>query len=307
MRRNQLLRDFLRSRRARVAPEDAGLPLGPGSRRVPGLRREEVANLAGISVDYYIRFEQGRCPNVSDALLDSVAVVLRLTPVERLYLYEVARPSSRPPVPAAPQRVSDGVRLLLANLSAPAFVLGRRLDLLAANETARALHQGLEGHGNYLRWLILDTASHTLCADWDLAAREATAMLRINAARRPHDLAITALVEELSGASPAFRRIWDAHEVDVRREGRRRYRHPVVGEIVLHSERFNILNEPDQALFTYNAVPGSSSAAALRRLAPATDLSGVTQTVRGTTTVITGLAPLEQDTDHAWTAAARAG
>ena len=118
MKRNAMLRDFLRSRRARVTPEEAGVPPGPGLRRVPGLRREEVAHLAGISVDYYVRFEQGRCPSVSDALLDSVAKILRLTPTERLYLYDIARAPSTP-APAGDQQISNGVRLLLDNLSTP--------------------------------------------------------------------------------------------------------------------------------------------------------------------------------------------
>jgi transcriptional regulator with XRE-family HTH domain len=283
MNRNTMLRDFLRSRRARVTPEVAGLPLGPGSRRVPGLRREEVADLAGISVDYYVRFEQGRCPNVSNALLDSVARILRLTPVERLYLYEIARtPATQAPMPANDQQISAGLRLLLENLSTPAFVLGRLLDLLAINEPARALLRGLETRGNYLRWLMLDPASKAQCADWDVAAYEAIAMLRFDAARHPHDPAVAALVDELTAATSEFRRIWDTHEVDVCQNGRRRYRHSLAGEIVLHSERLDIPNEPGQTLFTYSVVPGSSSEVGLRRVTSTTEPAIVTRTMRAT-------------------------
>jgi transcriptional regulator with XRE-family HTH domain len=266
VKRNTTLRDFLISRRARVTPQEAGMPRQPGPRRVPGLRREELAHLAGISVDYYTRFEQGRCPNVSDALLDSVARILRLTPTERFYLSEIARPPSRPLAPSGSQQVSHSVRLLLDNICTPAFVLGRLLDLLAVNESARALHRGLETRGNYLRWLMCDTASRTLCADWDLEARGAIAMLRFNAARHPYDSAFATLVDELAEGNPAFHRLWNTHEVDVCRNGRRRYHHPMAGEIVLHSERFDVINEPDQTLFTYSVVPGSSSEIALRQL-----------------------------------------
>ncbi len=303
MKRNAMLRAFLRSRRARVTPQEAGVPPGPGLRRVPGLRREEVAHLAGISVDYYVRFEQGRCPSVSDALVDSVARILRLTPTERLYLYDIARAPSTP-APAGDQQVSNGVRLLLDNLSTPAFVLGRPLDLLAVNGPARALHPGLETHGNYLRWLMLDTASRTLCADWELAAREAIAMLRLNAARHPHDPTLATLIPQLARASSEFRRIWETHEVDVGRNGKRRYHHPVAGEIVLHSERLDIMHAPDQALFTYSVIPGSSSDAALRKLAPTTNPASATQTVRTTAPAIPGMDPPRPDTpDRAHTAA----
>ncbi|MBA2949662.1 helix-turn-helix transcriptional regulator [Streptomyces himalayensis] len=289
MKRNTTLRDFLRSRRARVTPQEAGVPPGCGLRRVPGLRREEVAHLAGISVDYYVRFEQGRCPNVSDALLDSVARILRLTPTERLYLYDIARaPYTRALAPAGAQQISNGVRLLLDNLSTPAFVLGRLLDLLAINQPARVLHPGLETHGNYLRWLMLDTASRTLCADWDLAAREAIAMLRLNAAPYPHDPTFATLIDELARANAEFRRLWDTHDVDVCKNGNRRYRHPMAGEIMLHSERLDIMNAPDQALFTYSVIPGSSSDAALRKLAPTTNPASATQTVRTTAPAIPG-------------------
>lgn len=174
------------------------------------------------------------------------------------------------------------MRLLLDNLSTPAFVLGRLLDLLAVNEPARALHPGLETHGNYLRWLMLDTASRTLCADWGLAAREAIAMLRLNAAPYPHDPTLATLIDELARANSEFRRLWDTHDVDVCRNGKRRYRHPMASEIVLHSERLDIMNAPDQALFTHSVIPDSSSDAALRKLAPTTNPAGATQTVRTT-------------------------
>ncbi|MFC9916296.1 helix-turn-helix transcriptional regulator [Streptomyces sp. NPDC127197] len=284
MSRNTMLRDFLRSRRAQVTPEEAGLPLGPGARRVPGLRREEVADLAGISVDYYVRFEQGRCPNVSDALLDSVTRILRLTPVERIYLYEIARTSAtHAPRCADDQQISAGLRLLLENLSTPAFVLGRLLNLLAMNEPAHALFRGLGARGNYLRWLILDAPGKAPYTDWNVAAHEAIAMLRFDAARHPHDPAVAALVDELTAVSSEFRRIWATHEVELCRNGRRRYRHPLVGEIVLHSERLHIPNEPDQTLFTYSVVPGSPSDAGLRRLTRTTDPAIATSAIRTAT------------------------
>ncbi|MGI5519867.1 helix-turn-helix domain-containing protein [Micromonospora sp. CA-259024] len=269
-----MLRDFLRSRRARVAPEDAGVPLGESRRRVPGLRREEVAQLAGISVDYYIRFEQGRCPNVSSALLESVARILRLTPIEYAYLCTLVQASAARARATlsrtGDQQLSSGMRLLLDNLATPAIVVGRLLELLAVNEPARALFHGLEAHGNYLRWLLSGPASNLACADWSAAAYEAVAMLRFDVARHPHDPTFAAFVDELTATSSEFCRVWAGHEVDPGWDGRRRYRHPLAGEIVLHSKRLDVPDEPSHTLFTYSVVLGSSSDAALRRLTRAT-------------------------------------
>jgi transcriptional regulator with XRE-family HTH domain len=231
------------------------------------LRREEVAQLAGISVDYYVRFEQGRIPHVSDAVLDALVRILGLTPTERSYLFELTRTRSGPRrPPASDGQPGRGLLLLLTHLSTPAFVLDRRLDVLAVNRPARLLHQGLTVNGNYLRWLMLDSRSRNVWVDWDVAATEVIAMLRLNRARHSHDGGLVRLVDELATASREFRRIWDAHEVDAPTNGERRFRHALVGDLVFHAQRLEVSNDSGQVLFTYSVIPGSDSEAGLRRL-----------------------------------------
>jgi transcriptional regulator with XRE-family HTH domain len=267
------LREFLRSRRARVRPDEVGLPAGGGQRRVPGLRREELALLAGVSVDYYTRLEQGRDVNVSGEVLDAVAAALRLDEVERAHLRQLARPARerRRRTPPPPQRVRAGVRQLLDGMSTPAFVIGRRSDVLATNRLARALLIDFDAlppeERNHARWVLLDPEARERYADWEHVARDGVAALRVQAARHRDDPQLAALVGELTMRSPEFATWWAEHEVRVLSHGTKRYRHPVVGELTLSYEALPLIDDPDQVLYLYSVEPASPSAEALALLA----------------------------------------
>ncbi|MBO1336607.1 helix-turn-helix domain-containing protein [Streptomyces sp. VRA16 Mangrove soil] len=274
--------DFLRSRRARIQPEEVGLP-GHGRRRVPGLRREEVAQLAGVSVDYYIRLEQGRgsggtsrtnSGGVSDAVLDAVARVLRLDETEQAYLRSVARPARtrRRTDGAGPgQRVRPGLRLLLDTIEkAPAFVLGRRMDVLAWN----ALGDAVVGFSamapeerNMPRQVFLNPAARELYPEWRAVAAETVAHLRLDAGLHPRDPQLAVLVGELSLGSEEFRRLWADHQVKEKTHGAKRLLHPVVGELVMPYETLSVSGEQDQVLVVYTPQPGSPTEERLRVLA----------------------------------------
>ncbi|TQS41961.1 helix-turn-helix transcriptional regulator [Cryptosporangium phraense] len=267
---NAELREFLRSRRARVQPSVAG----PG-RRVPGLRREELAALAGVSVDYYVRLEQGRNLNPSDAVLDALARALELDDVERAHLSDLARPPAarrrRPPRRA--QRVSVATFQLLETLDAtasPALVLGRRMDVLAANRIARALIADFPALAardrNYARFVFLDENARALHPDWAQVAADTVAVLRVDAGRYPDDPDLSALVGELSVKSEEFVRWWGDHRVLARTSGTKRYHHPVVGGLTLTYQALTLPEDPDQTLFAYTAAPGSPAQNALRLL-----------------------------------------
>ncbi|MEU6122884.1 helix-turn-helix transcriptional regulator [Streptomyces sp. NPDC047123] len=258
------LGDFLRSRRARIQPADVGL-VAHGRRRVPGLRREEVAQLAGVSVDYYIRLEQGRGPSVSDAVLDAIARVLRLDGTEHAYLRAVARPVPRARAPrAAAQRVRPGLRLLLDTIDrAPAFVFGRRMDVLAWNDLADAVNgfsRLSPAERNIPRQVFLEGAGRQCYPEWEAVAAETVAYLRLDAARYPSDAGLCALVGELSVKSAEFRRLWADHQVKEKTHGVKRIDHPVVGELVLPYETLTLPGDPDQLLVVYTPEPGSDSA-----------------------------------------------
>ncbi|MEW2302464.1 helix-turn-helix transcriptional regulator [Streptomyces sp. NPDC006655] len=273
------LGDFLRSRRARIRPEEVGLP-SYGRRRVPGLRREEVAQLAGVSVDYYIRLEQGRgiggtsrtkSGGVSDAVLDAVARVLRLDETEHAYLRTVARPqpgrgARRPSAP----RVRPGVQLLLDAMErSPAFVLGRRMEVLAWNALADALlgFGALDPAARSMpRMVFLDPAAADLYPEWAAIAAQTVANLRISAGLHPDDPALTALVGELSVKSADFRRLWADHEVKACAYGVKRVRHPVAGLLTLPYETLTVPEDPDQTLVAYTPEPGSETAERLALL-----------------------------------------
>ena len=267
------LGDFLRSRRARIQPEEVGLP-GHGRRRVPGLRREEVAQLAGVSVDYYIRLEQGRSPSVSDAVLDAVARVLRLDDTEQQYLRRVARPArtrrKSAPGPAR-QRVRPGLRLLLDAMDGvPAFVLGRRMDVLAWNTLGDAVvgfSRMPPEERNMPRQVFLDPQAHELYPDWPAVAAETVAYLRLDAGHHPNDQRLATLVGELSLGSEDFRRLWADHQVKEKTYGAKRVTHPVVGELSMPYETLTVSGEPDQMLVVYTPEPGSRTEERLGLLA----------------------------------------
>lgn len=273
---NAELRDFLRTRRARLSVDDVEIGGTGRTRRVPGLRREEVAQLAGVSVDYYSRLEQGRHLNVSDEVLDAVARALRLDDTERSYLFRIAKTNPRKPrrrAPAPAQRVRPGVWRLLDTLDdvTPAFVFGRRMDVLASNRLARALMTDFDAlpsrERNLLRYTFLDESSRELFVDWEEVARDNVATLRMDAGRHPDDPLLVELVGELSVKSPEFRRWWADHNVRERTHGTKRYHHPLVGDLTVEYESVALLGDPDQTLCIYTAQAGSPSQNALRLLA----------------------------------------
>ncbi|WCD97376.1 helix-turn-helix transcriptional regulator [Streptomyces sp. HUAS 31] len=263
------LGDFLRSRRGRIRPEEVGLP-SYGRRRVPGLRREEVAQLAGVSVDYYVRLEQGRGPSVSDAVLDAIARVLRLDETEHAYLYTVARPRRRGPRRPEATRVRPGIQALLDSMErTPAFVMGPRMDVLAWNSLAGTVN----GYGdtapedrNIPRHVFLDPAAHDLYPDWPGIAAQAVAHLRLNAGRRPDDPELNTLVGELCGRSEDFRRMWADHEVQACLAGSKSIDHPLAGLLSLDFETLTVPTEPEQTVVVYTPQRGSDTAERLALL-----------------------------------------
>ncbi|MFJ9749400.1 helix-turn-helix transcriptional regulator [Streptomyces chartreusis] len=261
------LGDFLRSRRGRIRPEEVGLP-SYGRRRVPGLRREEVAQLAGVSVDYYVRLEQGRGQRVSDSVLDAIARVLRLDETEHTYLRTVAR--RRGPRRPEAARVRPGVQTLLDSMDRmPAFVIGPRMDVLAWNSLADALN----GYGdtasedrNIPRHVFLDPAAQDLYPDWPGIAAQAVAHLRLNAGHRPDDPELDALVGELCGRSEDFRRLWTDHDVQACMAGTKRIDHPLAGLLSLPFETLTVPTDPDQTVVVYTPERGSETAERLQLL-----------------------------------------
>jgi len=269
---NVELREFLRSRRARVTPATAGLPVHLGARRVPGLRREEVAQLAGVSVDYYVRLERGRSANVSESVLDAVARALQLNDLERAHLFTLAKPSRARPRALPPQHVRPGLLLVVDSIAdLPALVLGRRLDVLASNPLARALYtdfDALPPHlRNMARLIFLDDHVRSVCTDWPTAAQGTVANLRLYAGRYPHDPALAELVGELSVRDPDFRRWWADHDVDKPTYGVRNCHHGLVGDLELGYEAFTPTDDPEQTLWVSTVEPGSVSAERLKVLA----------------------------------------
>jgi transcriptional regulator with XRE-family HTH domain len=265
------LSDFLRTRRARVSPDQAGVA-HRGRRRVAGLRREEVAQLAGVSVDYYVRLEQGRADNVSDAVLDAVARVLSLDEDEHGHLYRLTRPARVARRPTTPQRVRPAVwHLLEAMTDAPAYVVGRRTDVLAWNRLGAALVTDFAAlpvrERNFARLLFSDEdGAGALFADWPEKARDVVSFLRFDAGRHPNDPALAELVGELSVRSELFRRLWADHPVRDKRHAAATVHHPLVGTMELNYETLT-LSDPDQRLVVYSAPPDSAATASLRLLA----------------------------------------
>ena len=269
---NTELRDFLRSRRARIVPEDVGLPRVPGARRVPGLRREEVAMLAGVSVDYYVRLERGRNLNVSETVLDAVARALQLDDTERGHLFTLARPTRGRRRPMPPQRVRQGLeRVLDSWTDMPALLLGRRMDVLAANRMARAVYADFDAlprrERNMVHFIFLDEAARELYADWESAARGTVAALHLYAGRHPEDPQLADLVGELSVRDKDFRQWWADHDVLRRDYGSKSYHHPIAGDFTLEYEALSPTGDPDLTLGLYTVEPGSPSEHAMKLLA----------------------------------------
>ena len=272
--RNEI-RDFLISRRARITPEQAGLPVYGGNRRVSGLRREEVAMLAGVSVDYYIRMERGNARGVSDSVLENLARALHLDEAERAHLYDLARAANngaRAPRRPAKQQVRPAVqRLLDAMTMAPVYVRNGRMDVLAANRLGRALFAPLFGSPakptNLARFIFLDPAAPEFYQEWDRLASDTVALLRADAGRNPTDRLLSDLIGELSTRSDIFRVRWADHNVRQHRSGIKHFHHPVVGDISLAYESLELVADPGLVLNGYSAEPGTASEDALNLLA----------------------------------------
>ena len=270
------VRDFLVSRRARLTPDQAGLPAYGGSnRRVKGLRREEVALLAGVSIDYYVRMERGNLSGASDAVLDGVANALQLDEAERAHLYDLARAAQ--PGPTRQRRtkasgLTDGMQQILDAISdAPAWIRNARHDMLAANQLARALYAPVLADprrpANNARFIYLDPAAKEFFVDWNRAADDIAAMLRSEAGRNPYDKQLIELIGELSTRSDDFRTRWASHNVRFHRTGQKILQHPVVGRLEMNFEAMEFPAHPDLTLLVYTAAVGTPTADGLKMLA----------------------------------------
>lgn len=274
------VREFLSSRRARLTPSEAGLPAYGGNRRVKGLRREEVAMLAGVSVDYYVRMERGDLGGASDSVLDSLAQALQLDEAERDHLFALAREGgpTRTRRRAAAKTVRPVIQQILdAITDAPAWVRNGRHDVLAMNALARALYSPVLSSpvagptkrrpANTTRFVYLDPAARDFFMDYEVIAADAAAMLRLEAGRNPHDGELIALVGELSTQSELFRRRWASQDVKFHRSGRKRLCHPAVGELDMNFEAMELPSEPGLQLNVYTADPSTPAHDGLRLLA----------------------------------------
>jgi len=271
------IREFLASRRAKISPQQAGLGgLHSGHRRVPGLRREEVALLAGVSVEYYARLERGNLGGVSESVLDALSGALQLDEAERQHLYDLARTAGATPRTTRRRRTADEVRpsvvaMLESMTEAPAFVRNGRLDLLAANRLAQALFAPAfvaEARPvNLARFVFLDPAAKTFHPNWEHSANTTVALLRTEAGRDPYNRNLTDLVGELSTRSDEFRTRWAAHDVRLHHSGVKHFHHPEVGALELNFEAMPLPADPGLTLTAYNAAPGTPSYDGLRLLA----------------------------------------
>ncbi|GAA0904504.1 helix-turn-helix transcriptional regulator [Pseudonocardia zijingensis] len=283
------IREFLSTRRARITPEEAGLPAYGGNRRVKGLRREEVAMLAGVSVDYYVRMERGSLAGASDGVLEALARALRLDEAERAHLFALARESRTRGRRSSPATVRPTIQQVLdAMTDAPAWVGNGRLDVVAMNGLARALYSpvlaGPRRPANMPRFVYLEPeAAQEFFVDYERIADDAAAMLRLEAGRNPHDAALVQLIGELSTRSERFRRRWASQDVKFHPSGRKRLRHPVVGPVDLDVESMELSSAPGLLLYAYTAAAGTPTADALRLLASwaATQDGLPTETVPG--------------------------
>jgi len=270
------IREFLSSRRAKITPKQAGLPVyGGDRRRVSGLRREEVALLAGISSEYYTRLERGNATGVSESVIDGIVHALQLDEAERTHLVALIRTASATRAPRrrpAPQRVRPTVQRVLDSMSlTPAFVLNGRLDILAANDLGFALYSPVYADPvrppNNARFVFLDPHATEFFRDYNKAANDTVALLRAEVGRDPYDRQLSDLIGELSTRSDEFRNRWAAHNVRIHTTGVKLLHHPVVGDLDLPFESFPLAADPSQSLLTYTPEPGSASLDALSLLA----------------------------------------
>jgi transcriptional regulator with XRE-family HTH domain len=284
------IRDFLTSRRARLTPEQAGLR-SYGSRRVPGLRREEVAVLAGVSVPYYTRLERGDASGVSQSVLEALARALELDDAERAHLFDLARAAQPAGAPPRQRRTKQRVRpevqwTLDAITGAAAFVGNQSLDILAANQLGLALFSELYAAParpvNNARFVFLDPHAESFYGDWERVAGECVAILRWAAGRDPHDRDLSDLVGELATHSEAFRTHWAAHDVRFHNSGVKQFHHAVVGELSLSYNRLDLPADHGLTIFTYTAEPGSRSEEALKLLGSWTATAERAESVRAT-------------------------
>ncbi|MFC8592298.1 helix-turn-helix transcriptional regulator [Streptomyces atroolivaceus] len=267
------LSEFLRSRRARLKPEDVGLPDYGRHRRVPGLRREELAQLAGVSVAYYTRLEQGNGQNVSGEVLGAIASALRLTDAEQAHLMHLTKPRQHKKKPSMRQQRVRGTlcQLLDTMEGVPAYVIGRRSEILGWNRMAAAVFGDWselpQQERNWARLVFLNPEYRELFVEWDQKASDIVSYLRMDAGCHPDDPRLSALVGELSVKSEEFRRLWARHDVKEKSHGVKRLHHPLVGELSLAFETFALPDDAEQSMIAYHAEPGSPSAEALRLLA----------------------------------------
>lgn len=287
------VREFLVSRRAKVTPQQAGVPV-TGTRRVPGLRRGEVADLAGISIEYYSKLERGALAGVSASVLDAIARALQLDDAERGHLFHLAQAADGTTARMRPRRrpakrwtARPSLQWVLDKFTAPAIIRNGRMDLLAVNHLGRGMHSSLYDsdpgrHPNFARYTFLDDDSHRFYPNWEQAADTCVAILRTEAGRDPYDNLLHDLVGELSTRSEDFRQRWSAHNVRYHGAGAKRFHHDVVGDLELAYESVDMISEPGLTLTLYAAEPASATAHALELLASWTasqtvDLKGPTR------------------------------
>ncbi|MGH3171010.1 MAG: helix-turn-helix domain-containing protein [Trebonia sp.] len=270
------VRDFLVTRRGRITPQQAGLSFYGGNRRVPGLRREEVAMLAGVSADYYTRLEKGNLTGVSDSVLEAIAGALQLNEAERLHLFDLARAANTSPARAARRRpapeIRPGIRLILDGMTdTPAFVRNGRLDILAVNPLGRALYSPVLANtgssANLARFQFFDPAARDFYPSFEDSARTTVELLRTEAGRDPFNPSLTGLIGDLSTRSEEFRALWADHNVRLHRSGLKHFRHPAVGLLDLMFEAMALEADEGLTLTAYTAEPGTPSHDGLRLLA----------------------------------------
>jgi transcriptional regulator with XRE-family HTH domain len=268
------VQEFLSSRRARLTPEQVGLASYDNRRRVPGLRREEVAELADVSIDYYVRMERGNLAGVSQSVLEATARALRLTETERAHLFDLARAANAPALPPSSPpstTVRPTVQQLLDSMNGPAWVRNPSLDLLAANRLGRALYAPMlalaTGTPNKARFVFLADEARRFYPDWPTVAKVNAALLRAELGRTPEDDRLTDLIDELSERSDVFRSLWTDHDVAEHRAGRTQIRHPVVGHLDLAYEAMQLTADVGLTMVAYGADSGSPSEQGIKLLA----------------------------------------